>query len=570
MKYLSKIFAGALILGLTACSNDEPNGGDPSVNPVPDGKPFYSSISFSIPSARSGEANEGEEIGQDYENNVGSILVVVASKENSDYQFISCALNNAPITGKASSTHTIVFQNKEALFEKAGSEVYVFAYCNPSDELRSKVAGTLSPETGKYENGLAVGDSFTEFVYGEFNSTDVADSWRRNAFLMTSIEIVKKTLPNEEELKTYDSPTNPLPLGTVPVIRTASRFDFRDASPETNLTYPIYDPHKTGADGGKLKVADVTLKRAALFNLRNQFYYLPRVLAQGAGESVLPTLCPGMVGMEFGVNGENNFTPVFVMSPSAATYSNPIVEKLDPTASDAVSASFAGLEWQALADVVNGTEDSDSEWNEGDNAQDGRKGYHIWRYASENTFAENVEPTNDKITGIVFEAQIVVPEDFGNKTGDVYETMYLYDGILYASAISIDAAVKENPSSVLANAFEAAFTITRDEDGNVTKAEPKDDETLANLGFTPYKPNSSNEYLCYYYYFNRHVDDNNNHEVGPMEFATVRNNVYKIAVKDIKKFGAFTPESATDWDTYFSVDVEVRNWVVRVNDGIEF
>ncbi len=65
--------------------------------------------------------------------------------------------------------------------------------------------------------------------------------------------------------------------------------------------------------------------------------------------------------------------------------------------------------------------------------------------------------------------------------------------------------------------------------------------------------------------------------MGDMEFGVVRNNVYKLAVTDIKKFGHAAkpdddgdPEEPKDpdeeKDAYFTVTVEVLNWVVRVND----
>ena len=52
-----------------------------------------------------------------------------------------------------------------------------------------------------------------------------------------------------------------------------------------------------------------------------------------------------------------------------------------------------------------------------------------------------------------------------------------------------------------------------------------------------------------------------------MEFATVRNNVYKLAVTSIKRFGSFKPsEQLEDWDTYFKLEVESKPWTVRVNN----
>ena len=87
-------------------------------------------------------------------------------------------------------------------------------------------------------------------------------------------------------------------------------------------------------------------------------------------------------------------------------------------------------------------------------------------------------------------------------------------------------------------------------------------------------------YFCYYYYWNRHNDNGDNDVMGEMEFAVVRNNVYKLAVTNLKKLGhPRIPENDPDdpepdtpdekADLYLTVSVQVLPWVVRVND-IEF
>lgn len=84
-------------------------------------------------------------------------------------------------------------------------------------------------------------------------------------------------------------------------------------------------------------------------------------------------------------------------------------------------------------------------------------------------------------------------------------------------------------------------------------------------------------YYCYYYYWNRHNDNGDNNTMGTMEFAVVRNNVYKLAVTSIKKLGhPRIPENDPDApkpdtpdekaDLYLTVSVQVLPWVVRVNN----
>lgn len=103
---------------------------------------------------------------------------------------------------------------------------------------------------------------------------------------------------------------------------------------------------------------------------------------------------------------------------------------------------------------------------------------------------------------------------------------------------------------------------------NITVFIPTDDDG-AGLG-----------YYCYYFYWNRHNDNGLSGKMGPMEFATVRNNVYKIAVTKVSAFGhprhtdrdpdPVKPNDP-DEDPTRSIQVEVKvlPWVVRVNN-IEF
>lgn len=257
MKILKKFMAAGLALSFLSCSSDIPvTENDNNTGNKQD--EFYSSVRFTFPKTRS-ESKEGEEIGKDYENNVGSILVILSTKDatSGDYKFLSYALNDASVSSNPDNSYTITFQDKEKLFEQAGNKVYIFAYCNPTEEIRNKVAG------------LSAGATFTD----EVCDSDPYSTWTKNGFLMTSVEVIENSLPSAEVLKTYNTPTNAYSLGTIPVIRTMSRFDFRDASKNTDLSYEILNHEKNKVQGS------VTFTRVALFNLADKLYYLPRTRA---------------------------------------------------------------------------------------------------------------------------------------------------------------------------------------------------------------------------------------------------------------------------------------------------
>ncbi len=84
-------------------------------------------------------------------------------------------------------------------------------------------------------------------------------------------------------------------------------------------------------------------------------------------------------------------------------------------------------------------------------------------------------------------------------------------------------------------------------------------------------------YYCYYYYWNRHNDNGMSGVMGPMEFAVVRNNVYKLAVTKIARLGhprisANDPDKPTPntpdekGDVYITVTCTTLPWVVRENN----
>lgn len=115
-------------------------------------------------------------------------------------------------------------------------------------------------------------------------------------------------------------------------------------------------------------------------------------------------------------------------------------------------------------------------------------------------------------------------------------------------------------------------------DSNLTTAFKK---AVTEAGFTIYQRSYDEVgkwgYYCYYFYWNRHNDNNRNGIMGPMEFCTVRNNVYKLAVTEIKRLGhprradndpdnptPDTPDESSD--VYITVDSKVVPWVVRVNN----
>ena len=160
-------------------------------------------------------------------------------------------------------------------------------------------------------------------------------------------------------------------------------------------------------------------------------------------------------------------------------------------------------------------------------------------YCLENTMTAEAQ-YNVVTTGAMFKAKFVIAG------GQADENIYRYNGVLYNKEADVKTAanITENTTGWTIGQW-AAKSVTFYAGG-----------------------------ICYYPYWIKHIDNSNPTVMGTMEFGVVRNNVYKLAVTSIKEIGAPTdevdPETPDEvLSTYLSVKVEVKEWTVRPNQGIE-
>ncbi|MDE5685613.1 MAG: Mfa1 family fimbria major subunit, partial [Paramuribaculum sp.] len=550
-KFSTMFLAFAASATMFSCSSDEPGAGvvTPSEGNI------YATLTLSLPQGRSttveGDDNTnsdaGYENGNDKENNVGSVLVVLASKtDDGNYNYLTSNLADAHTSTTSTAarpTYNIQFETRE-LLAQAGKEVYVFAYCNPTTKLIE-----------------AANSGFQGFVDATGNIDD-ASIWTANGFLMSNADVTSKTLPSETQMNEfYNTPENPFNLGVVKVERTAARFDFKQTTvagqKEANL-YPIYNLENSEFDENgnvvqKELLGYVQLDGMALMNVAKNYYYLPRVSADGMDQDV--TIC--------GRETPNNY----VVSPFATQKA---AGKLDLSfirenylynclSDGATALTFESLTYEPLSTSLGA--DNDDNW--GDNIPGfDKKGYNIWKYTVENTIPKVDTQRKGITSGIVFKGHIVPVE--GSKLAEAMNgtnVIYAFNGVIYGNLEMLKKAVAAKPVSSLAETFKAAYNI-----------DDLEEETLAGIktdlpeskGFTIYRPNAKGEYPVYYPYYNRHNDNGKNTVMGPMEFSVVRNNVYKIAVQNVLEFGHTgkpgddpDPEDPDDPDetpkTYFRV-----------------
>lgn len=607
MKHLSLLAAGAMAFGLWSCSSDEPV-------PTPGGNSegdVYAQLTLSLPSTRSttntedegdkpAQSTNGEEVGKDYENNVNDLWVILASQEaDGTYTYVAKSRTNAILDQSViTPTYSVQFQSEELEAYVNPNEgdaekpIYVFAYCNPTTE--------LSTTLGALASGSKIGEEIATLA------EEAADNlpWaQKNGFTMTNGLLTQSSLPNLQTLlKQHNTKATAFNLGTVKVERVVSRFDFQEKAAANGLAANNY-MIKDNVSG--LDMATVEINGMSLINEANQFYYLPRVSANADWSN--PALC----GYELVTN--------WMVSPNYAGK----MAFAGATDFDAAYASIAGNYFfnnntpvSELTYTWVGSESDNDDWT-------GAAGtdYKIWRYATENTMPTDAMKRGIT-TGVVFRAEIKALSDDQITGGDadgIHPAVTLRNAInakqpIYA--FTNDASNPENNvflgsakdvwryayshatsairAQFMANVAAGKFTVVRNGQTLTTEAEifptPTADnsfETIVNNttatgfisnadgvtnGFMVYTPDAQGHYYVYYRYYNRHNDNLRPDVMGPMEFATVRNNIYKLRVNNVAGFGLPgdlpTPPGTDDEtpEVFFKVSVQVLNWVVRVND----
>ena len=362
----------------------------------------------------------------------------------------------------------------------------------------------------------------------DWNGTELNIS-KDNNFLMTNAKTALKKFISADELKACMNPATPLNLGLVEVERTVARFDYAQTK----------EGHLYEVAGNDVKIY---LSEAAVINVSKESYYFRRVAATESGENYV------VGGVESPVNyvvdtdwaAKTTLKTTWNDNGAFGLFYSPFFNR----------ASWNWIDLTTLSTIDN-------------LPAVGGKNYNFLSYVSENTLPGIKAQINGLSTGVVFRGYFHDGSAKINGTENLYVYANKYygdwDQVTYYAELDNDAALT------------AAYNAVND---------PTNLAECANAGFTVYTPDANGNYPVYYYYWNRHNDNNKPNEMGVMEYAVVRNNVYKLAVTNISKFGH--PEDGEgDPDDggseredeeerhYFQVSVKVLPWTVRVND-IEF
>lgn len=501
-----------------------------------------------------GEQGDGLETGQDYENEVKSAVAF----------FYQGSGVNAEGTTRIQAAVPFTFTSYTA----GGNGV---------DRVYTTTPQTVDLDNGTYHL-LLVANPGTDWWSGKsLTLGDVRDhiqqqAWQQAAdgsysdFVMTSAADATVTL--------NFNPENDPAKATVDVERMAARLDYQASG-----SYTCQDPQYSGAT--------VEITGAALVNNLTAGSYLTKRVATDVNGNGLSYL--GDETLDAGVQTNYVLDP-WTAQKTAANNSFTIGNATAQPASALYGVWFDG----SWADP--------NEWA----SSDGSENWQRIGYTLENTTAA-AEAGSRYSTGVVFKAQFH-PQGVPNYTDGA--TFFSYGGNLYAS---MEDMMQHFYGSVFTNDFSkvtscttwgevkdfiASTLLTNDPSGYYTwlknQADGKaNDEVvtetdakaltwsqymLTECGYsksadgvvtldqngkvtrTALRPTGVHTYedaTCYYTWWVRHSNDGLDDTNGVMEYAIVRNNIYKLKVNSIYSLGGDIPQ---DKDNNLVIEVYVKDW----------
>lgn len=380
-------------------------------------------------------------------------------------------------------------------------------------------------------------------LHATSNAT-IEEMTQHDKFWMTSAYEAKSvTLP--ANMSIYTSPASPLNLGVHPVERSMARIDI---APYKNYDFEIEDTE-----------VYVTLTEAAIINQSVDFYLLRRVSDDGTNND-------WTVG---GVETPNNYVVDVDWEMKSAGVKDAL--RVPISQGKYFTKHMWWPEQFSWISLPNETGNSD-QWDNNE------KDYKIWWYCKENTIPGIENQQKGFTTAVVFRGEISSTIPSLQEAMEDGENLYMFENVLYGPWSAVKAAAAKDDAPVTLKEA-VAQVIKWGLDETALNAEESVD-LLRENGFTGFSRNNDGKYFTYYYYWIRHNDNGDNAVMGNMEFAVVRNNVYKLCVENIYKLGHPTPgnpdpdpEDPFDPDEslnyYFNVTVDVLPWTVRVNN-IEF
>ncbi len=626
-----------VICTIAGCGNptDKKAGVKTDVNPEKSKDVVYVNVQVQLPTANINADNENNKTDSDgstsntatkeHENRVNSVLLVLADKDD---KFIACgeqasltALNKAKGTigtvQKIDKAALATYYKEDGTLDEGKDRIHIYAFCNPTNELKD-----LFKEHFMLKEWIHKTENITEDANGNIirGETVWGGKDHQHGFLMSTADraSIEKSIPQKmehwEKHTQKDTPFNfsgtnrqdPTQKeinneGNIRVERAVARIDFKDGSKNGDQTYLL------GNDKGNATLK-VKLTKMALVNMSRDFYYLRRVSDDGTNADAL--IC----GTEYSHGPQTNY----VVDTDAAI-KNGVTRNIDKGYPfkdyfNFCLGNYEGGNWHIDATAR-------SQWYTSlisKVIKNNGKGYHTWRYVTENTIPGIEMQQNGITTGIVLKGQIMATDKASRKLQDAIANakgdpakdpiLYSYANTLYVTWEEVREkaflaeesgrfykavfgntpknrlAIKSNGQAAVYSADKTSpdYLWQKWHEQNIdNKAFQADFRKAAKKAqFTLYQSSTDDYdaagYYCYYFCWSRHNDNQDNNVMGPMEFAIVRNHIYKLSVTGINRLGhprisendptPITPDTPDEKDShYLTLSVEVAPWERRID-----
>lgn len=582
----------ALLTALSGCSGDELAGSaDPA---APGGAPVsYVRLDFAMPSAPAGRAalrplgnpaggenGDGLEIGQPAENKVSSAVAFFFQPAGDENTGVN-AHPSTPVTAVYFPTCTAT---------SAGSPDAVYTTGSTPTELKNGTYQVLVvANPGKDQWWTAVAGALT---LGQVRDHIQAAAWTESDdsysdFVMTSAADATLTLNSN---KKEDPATT-----TVSVERMAARVDYAAGQEKFDCTDPTYKGATVVITGAAVvnnfTAGSYLLKRVtAGTDDLSTYTYLGAETADGAGAATNYVLDPWTADK---TEDNHSFTVGSQSVDRAGLYGVYLPEgSQDPnvwaayvTAGTPMTGTWHGRTWNRAGYTLENVTKAEASGRAYSTAVVFKAKFHpagLTGYAEGNTFfawGSTLYPSMEAVMTAAYGSnwQSIQDAFAAAKTWDeVRETAKRlltndpsgYDdyinGLLAADYATGDLDVAERATLAWTYYMSNVTGYTATQENGVWSvhvdqiSETTTREYLAKFGIRTYK-----DATCYYTWFVRHANDGNDETNGPMEYAIVRNNIYKLLVTGVYSLGDDVPGDET-----LRVHLYVNDWLLLPREDI--
>lgn len=520
----------------------------------------YVSFSFASPQGAptrsnpmGGETGDGLETGQANENAITS--AVAFFYQGTEQEGVNSA-GNIPI--KAAVTFSM------ANYTEPGNGI---------DRTYTTAAKQVDLENGTY-NVIVVANPGTDWWTGKSLTLDDVRNHIQTAawtasesgysnFVMTSAADATLTLNSNPK-------SNPA-TAEVDVERMAARLDYK-----AEASYTCTDPKYSGATveiTGAALVNNLTegsylLKRVADDVNGTNLSYLGNETADENGVATNYVLDPwttnkskDLYGEWFGnISQDPNHWAAYVQPGTEVTVGTETLQRIGYTLENTTAAEEAGKRYstgvvfkakfhpQGVANYTDG--ETFFEY--------GTKIYASMENMMKNFYGSKFDELDDLIKKCA---------TWGDVKQFITSTLLTNDPSGYNKYLEGLAKVKDDTETV-SDAFSLTWSnymknecgYSKDENGKVVLDQ---NGKVTRIALKPYGTRTYEDATCYYTWWVRHSNDNDDTKKGIMEYAIVRNNIYKLTVNSVYSLGGEVPD-----DESLIVDVYVNDWLLLDNETL--